>query len=406
MHLSHTAVDESPDDCSSVRICGEVTYGDSALGSEVYWFDLPKELAQSISASSNAWLVLLAPLAATLGESLSLPAPVDGTLLTNIREVLRIWVSWYPNLQEIAIEAPECPPATESAGESRVASFFSGGVDSLFTVLRHHNRRGTPTTVDIDDLIFLGGFDIPVDRHDTITRVEGRLEAAAEQLGKRLVTVKTNVRETRFQLADWEHLTHGAALACVGLMLEPRYAKILIGSSAGYRDLRFWGSHPLVDPLFSTGTTQIVHDGPAFMRVEKTQYVAQFDLALETLRVCWKSDSGNNCGECNNCIRTMLALEALGVLSRCPAFPQDALDIEKAGHVYCPNSWDVRQFGYIRDLAAEVGRFDIVDAVDSSLRGSQTLKRRLHTVRRLWSIPFVQRSVTRLERHLMSGWVT
>ena len=120
-----------------------------------------------------------------------------------------------------------------------------------------------------------------------------RLETVADALGKRLVVVEMNLRETRFAEANWSGLTHAAALAAAGLTLERGYGTLLIPSSAGYRDLRSWGSHPLTDPLFSTSGTDVLHDGPAFMRVEKTEYVTESEVALAALRVCWKSETGD-----------------------------------------------------------------------------------------------------------------
>ena len=97
-----------------------------------------------------------------------------------------------------------------------------------------------------------------------------REEAESRQsLGKRLMLVATNLRDTRFGKTDWPGLSHGAALAAVGHALGNRYGTVLIGSSAGYRDLRFWGSHPLTDPMFTSSRVRILHDGAAFIRDDR-----------------------------------------------------------------------------------------------------------------------------------------
>jgi hypothetical protein len=50
--------------------------------------------------------------------------------------------------------------------------------------------------------------------------------------------------------------------------------------------------------------------------------VASSPLALQTLRVCWRSkELQYNCCWCEKCIRTMLCLYVAGVLDRCSAFP-------------------------------------------------------------------------------------
>jgi len=44
-------------------------------------------------------------------------------------------------------------------------------------------------------------------------------------------------------------------------------------------------------------------------------------VALDNLRVCWENRFGRyNCGVCEKCIRTMLNLEAAGMIEKCKSF--------------------------------------------------------------------------------------
>lgn len=382
------------------RLQGELRF-DGSRPPETLWFDLPVRDDNDVSTTGEPWLAALLPVAATLHEPLRLPLPVDARLLENLRELLRIWTAWYPSLAMVPIEAEPC----DAPPRGRTMAFFSGGVDSFFTALRHGAGDGTPRTERIDDLVFVHGFDIRLANERALGNVLPVLERAADALGKPLLTVTTNLRETVFGATDWNQLSHGAALAAVALAMGPRYSTALVPSSAGYRDLRFWGSHPLTDPLFTSSRTRIVHDGPAFMRAEKTEYVAQSDIALGALRVCWRSDDGWNCQACNNCYRTMLTLEALGVLDRSATFDRARLDLDRASRIFCPRSYDIRQFGYVRDLAARCGRPDIVRAVERSLARSARLSRRIAFVRRLRDRPLFWRWAPAIERRMLTGWL-
>jgi hypothetical protein len=403
MELIGTAVEASPRGADWVRARGEVRYARGAPAEEQIWLDVPREHAGGLSEGGDAWLVWLAPLAATLGEPLRSHVPADATLLANLAELIRVWSAWFPALTPVVPAAPAALPRTPAP---RTASFFSGGVDSFFTALRHRDGDGTPVTERIDDHLFIWGFDIPLEREQAFRRVLASLQQAAAALERRLVPVVTNLRETRFAEADWSRLAHGAALAGVGHALRGAYGAVLIPSSAGYRDLRFWGSHPLTDPMLSSSSLRVVHDGPAFMRVEKTEYVARHDVARRHLRVCYRSADGGNCGNCNGCYRTMLALDALGMLDQCPTFRRGDLDLGRASRVYCPNDYDIRQFGYIRDLAAQRKRPDIERAVGASLRRSARLKRRVDLVRSLRDHPRFWRWSRTLERWLLRRWIT
>jgi hypothetical protein len=68
-------------------------------------------------------------------------------------------------------------------------------------------------------------------------------------------------------------LYHGAALAAVALLFQDRLGKILIPPTYSYADLLPWGSHPLLDPLWSTEQTTIEHEGCEATRVEKAAYI-------------------------------------------------------------------------------------------------------------------------------------
>src|SRR5262249_61585754 len=102
----------------------------------------------------------------------------------------------------------------------------------------------------------------------------------AERIGKQKIRVWPNLRESEFRRLAWGQLSHGAALAAGGLMFERRYDSILIPSTHRADHVVPWGSHPLTDRLFSTRDVRIVHDGSSYGRVEKTEHITRWDVAL------------------------------------------------------------------------------------------------------------------------------
>ncbi len=369
MELTGIHIQESPLTHGRVRVVGTVAYDDGA-DPEEYWFDVPERHASSLSTSGNPWLVALLPLAVTLGQPLRLGLPVDRVLIENIQQLQEIWTCWYPHLRLVPVTANVAP--TQIADTERTAAFFSGGVDSWFTVLWHSAERAQPKRIAIDDLLCVWGFDIPIDNADAFRRMRLTLQDAAGELGKELVDVATNLRETRWRQADWTHLSHGAGLASVALMLEGRYAKVLLGSSGGYGDLTPWGSHVLTDHLFSTARTTIIHDGAAFSRVTKTELVAQSDLALRSLRVCWKSRDDRNCNACEKCYRTMLALELVGALHRCSTFQQAGLDLASVTRIHVTPPLR-SEYGYLLSCADRHARPEIAKVIQRAMRKSARL---------------------------------
>src|SRR5688500_8711754 len=138
MRVRSVEMTASPRAPTLVRLRAEVTYDSSPSGPEEYWLDVPEEF-QALIVSGDPWLAWLAPLAVTLGESLEVEEPASAQLLANVHELLRVWTEWYPNLSMSRITAPA--NAAREAGEL-TGAFFSGGVDSFFTALRHITGNG------------------------------------------------------------------------------------------------------------------------------------------------------------------------------------------------------------------------------------------------------------------------
>jgi hypothetical protein len=154
-------------------------------------------------------------------------------------------------------------------------------------------------------------------------KVVGRIRAIADAFDKRFVEVETNVREIMDPFVDWCGASHGAAMASVGHLLSPAFRRIYFAAPHTYANLFPCGSHPLVDPLWSTEGLEFVHDGCEATRVEKVALVATSDVLLQNLRVCFKNTNGAyNCGKCEKCLRTMINLHINRALDRCSAFDQ------------------------------------------------------------------------------------
>jgi hypothetical protein len=105
------------------------------------------------------------------------------------------------------------------------------------------------------------------------------------------------------------------------MLLSGQLKTMYLPATHTYAELFPCGSHPLLDPLWSTETLEIVHDGCEATRVEKVARIAQSGAALRYLRVCWENrDGAYNCGRCEKCLRTMISLRVAGALDRCATF--------------------------------------------------------------------------------------
>ena len=371
MQLASVTKLESPLIPNFLRIAGEVRFDWGEA--RTVWFDLPMQLEPTVSDRGEPWAVLLLPCAAVSGENLRLDLPVDPLLLYNLKGVQRVWQSWYPWVKPVSIEAPEVPQMV--AGTDTV-SFFSGGVDSYFSLLGPFSEADIVGIPRPGGLLTVWGFDIPLSKPDEFGRVRALAERAANHFNKELVLVATNLQELPGYREGlrWGELSHGAALASIGHLLSNRFRNILIGSTHDYSRLAPWGSHPLVDPQFSSAQTRIIHEGAASTRVEKTERICSVPEVAKALRVCWTSKGASNCSQCSKCLRTMVTFDLLGKQHLAESFDWTNYSLDRVGKVFLREKSDIDFALEIRDAAQRRGRRDIVRAIERSVRRSRRLR--------------------------------
>jgi hypothetical protein len=268
-------------------------------------------------------------LAATLlpsmavGGALHLSAAVSPRLLAAIPTIQDIFLSWKRDLHRVPVYAParELEP---SGGPTGVGCFFSAGVDSWYSVLKRQQ--------ELSHLIFIHGFDIRLEESGLRARAAETIRGIARSLGKHLIEVETNLREFSDTYTSWDDF-HGAALASVAHILAPVLRKIYVPAAHSYRVLLPSGTHPLLDPLWSSEGVDVAHDGCEATRPHKIARIAASKLALQSLRVCWEDqDGGTNCGRCRKCVNTMVGLRLAGALDRCPTF-RTPLNLRTLSHL-------------------------------------------------------------------------
>jgi hypothetical protein len=271
------------------------------------WYRLPK--AYPVSRAGDPFLAAALFPAMLEGKGLKM-APslsVSPRLLENLSKLQEIHHCWNPILKIISMNATAkaATPLNEGA-----MSFFSGGVDSVFTFLKHRQ--------ELTHVVFINGFDFFLDE-GTYQRAVARNACFAGGFGKTLIPVETNYYDFGFHHNLGRELTQSSNLAGVALLLG--FPRTYVPSSYSYNELRPWGSHPLTDPLYSHEATEIMHDGAEENRVGKIVKISECGPALAILTVCL-NDINSNCGKCSKCLRTMVSLELLGVTaSRFPPLP-------------------------------------------------------------------------------------
>src|SRR3990172_1207701 len=188
-------------------------------------------------------------LAATLLPAMKVAQPmqvsgvVSRKVFTATQTIQEIFHKWFPEeFQKIPLHAVPGLLGEGGQGEG-VGAFFSGGVDSFYTLLKHED--------EITKIILIHGFNQYYS--DALRlKVTKHIRGVAKELGKPLIEVETNVRQLSDQYADYTDHYVGSMLASVGLLLAPQFRKIYIPATNSYEYLLPECTHPLLDPLWGT----------------------------------------------------------------------------------------------------------------------------------------------------------
>jgi hypothetical protein len=305
-------------------------YSDRVIEPFDLWYRFPAWCRVFLSPNNgDPFLAALLVPAMTLGERLEIPAPVSPAILRALPEIQDILHCFDPRQARIEVAAPiRDEPLPRNDEMRRVGLFFSLGVDSFYSLLK--NERDHPDdALTITHLIAVHGMEVWHEAWDerfpqAFLANSGRVAAA---FGKTLLPVTTNLRAVTDDLALWP-MSHGGGLASIALALGSLFGTVRIAATTTYDKLFPWGSHPVLDPRWSTEDARFVHDGCEMDRIDKTHIVAALPLALETLQVCPGYTAEYNCGRCVKCLRTMIDLLQAGVLDRCQTLPH-SIDAEQ-----------------------------------------------------------------------------
>lgn len=273
------------------------------------FYRVPEEWASSLGAGAEAFAVGAVAAAATAGCDLVVRGPVSRDLLANLEELVEAWHAMdRAGFRRVAVSATEEVDSAAPPPPAAIAA-FSGGVDASFTLLRHARALAGRRSRPIGAAVLVHGFDIPLEDRSGFRAAYEAARECLRPFGMPLVPVETNWRELE---VDWER-TYAAAVASVLHLFSGGFGAGLVASGHDYSWSGAWGSTPAADRFLGSREFEIVHDGAGFSRAEKIAALANEPELLRGLRVCWQgADRAGNCGECEKCVRTILAFRAAG----------------------------------------------------------------------------------------------
>lgn len=257
-----------------------------------------------------------------LTDSLLILPELDKTFYESIPEFKVGYVDMFPETDFKGTIDVDRIVENHYLNTGKAAMFYSGGLDSVQTLISHLDERPV--------LLAVWGSDIQYDNEDGWRVVHEVIKDMAQRFQLQEGVIHSTFREFdneillgksySEQLKDnWWHglkhsiglLGHVAPYAWIHQINNMYFAATNCPEDGTVR----CASNPSIDNFVKFADCSVVHDGFEYNRQDKVHNLVEFckiNNEYFPLHVCWQSQSGNNCCYCEKCYRTMAELWAEG----------------------------------------------------------------------------------------------
>lgn len=361
-----------------VKVAATTIWEDCDRPATEIYFETVEAFSQGLTCNPHAFLIANIIPAMHYGEHrIFIDAEICPELRVGLMTVMSWLRHWYyqPGRKLVDIEAKTSAHLPSPRTPERAGFFYSGGIDSFATL--RANRLDIPPEHFwfMQDGLFAYGLEM--DNPQSFEYVIDTLSGVAQEIGINFIPVYTNLyltyrpEDETNKFRFWTHEFQGAALSAIAHAFARRLTVVSIASGDDIANLNPYGSHPVLDPNYSSVDLRIRHDNVHLSRLEKTRLIADWEVALQHLRVCnhfrHYSAGHFNCGRCEKCVRTMLALVALGVLDRTQAFSEDDVSVEVAEAGVHVDEEHIHYYTELLTPLAQQGRQDLVQVVERKI---------------------------------------
>ena len=298
---------------SVVMLCSTVEFEGA---SHILWYETDVQWSEYLCTErADAFLVNLLLFAMERGANIVCKCDISERLYYQLTEYLIPCIaSHISRYQSIAIEgnlSSEKLPSANAFGTG-----VSGGVDSLYTVLKHLKRNDGHS---LTHLLFCnagtnGDFG-GEDARETYRLRYAFLKGFADECNLSVVPVDTNINEFLNQVQE---ATHTFRTLSTSLIFQKLFSVYWYGSGYPFDKFRFSagdtaGYDLLTMQCISTENLTFYSSGGETTRLGKLKFISDNELAQKYLNVCIAGGIPN-CGHCEKCRRTIMGLYAIGKL--------------------------------------------------------------------------------------------
>ncbi len=297
-----------------VFLCAPITINGER---EIAWFSTETQYGNDLTVDRlDAFVVGFLTTAMRLGEDIICEAPITKRLHYQLSTLLiPSMVANMDCYHAITIHAPLTDTAIPC--KNAVATGWTGGVDSMFTLMTHLNNP-EPSRRLTHLLVANVGTLESKNNFETLRYMAAKAKnGIAREVNLQVIYIDSNIH--LLQTERYIEVVPFRLPAAV-LALQKLFSVFLTSSCIEFAKFEFSsdrGGYYELLPLscFETDNTVIYSTGGHIPRIEKIRALLSFPLAHRYLHPCIYVKR-ENCGICGKCVRTMGALYAMGALER------------------------------------------------------------------------------------------
>lgn len=298
-----------------VRLCSDVTENGKT---ETIWYEVNKKFADYLCTEKmDAFVITLIPYVFEKGLDIEVDGNVSEKLYYGLNNYLIPFLSRYKKQDKIKIIAKLDNSILNNKGA--VGTGLSCGVDSFYTIKMHTDtieKSFNLTCLTFYNVGASGDFGGDDARKLFFDRIDN-VKLYAKENNLEFLTVDSNISD--YIKMDYVK-THSFRSMAPALALQKYFSKYYYSSGYPFefRKADMLSDSAYYDILnvqcFSTENLTFYNPGLETNRIGKVKEISKFEPTYKYLNVCVKDD--HNCSECEKCLRTLFALDSLGVLDK------------------------------------------------------------------------------------------
>ena len=245
-----------------------------------------------------------------------------------------------------------------------IGTGISCGVDSLSTLYDHFIKEDDEDYKINALFLFNCGTHGDYENPNTFDLYEKRYELnkrAADEMNLPVYQIDSNLHSFTHKIGE-NKVGYFAIWSCI-LAFEKAIKKYYVSSSDEYEEIKTYSKYKKdVDmsgfcesylvPLIRTENIELIIDGCQYRRTQKTENIADWEIANKYLNVCVNSKDGTNCSKCSKCMRTLIPLDAMGKIDKFSGVFNISIYRKHLLHNKCYFMANTKKSGFAKDISS------------------------------------------------------